>query len=85
MSNCQLCDDNIFDDDEEWYKDVMVCKKCQAFLEEHDQVDGKLIVDRCKECGHIKSVWFEKYKPRGRKIGSKNKPKAPKNQAVLDV
>ena len=84
MSNCMLCDDDIFDDCEQYYKDIMVCRKCLDYLSEHDQVDGKLVIDRCKECGHVKNVSFVKYKKRGRPTGSKNEAKIDKAQKTLD-
>ena len=62
---------------------ILLCKDCYEKVEKHHKVDGKFVVDRCKYCGHIKGVYFIKYKRRGRPAGSKNKPKPPQEVIPL--
>ena len=84
MSYCQLCGEETFALDshcEKYYKGLTVCDDCYQFLEENDGYTGKLVVEKCKTCKQITDVRFEKYKTRGRKIGSKNK-KTDKNHQL---
>jgi len=75
---CKRCGEEFFDSsDVKDYEGLAVCSKCLEWFEENDGETGKLIIDKCGECGHIKGWRFEKYKPRGRPKGSKNKAKEP--------
>ena len=75
---CKRCGGEFFDsDDVEYYKDLPVCSDCLMWFEEHDGVDGKLVIDKCGECGHLRGWNFEVYKKRGRPKGSKNKVVVP--------
>jgi DNA-directed RNA polymerase subunit N (RpoN/RPB10) len=60
-------------------RDIYVCGTCFTFLGERERIVGRLVVDRCKECGRVKSAKFQPYKKKGRQKGSRNKPK-PKPQ-----
>lgn len=75
---CKRCDEEFFDSsDVEYYKDLPVCSDCLEWFEVHDGVEGKVIIEECPECGHLKGWRFEKYKQRGRPKGSNNKVVEP--------
>ena len=42
------------------------------------------MVDQCTRCGHTRRVYWQKYKPRGRKKGIRNPKEPPKNCLTLD-
>jgi len=77
---CQKCEHEFFDSsDMRFYKDLVLCSDCVQWFEEHDGYDGKLVVEKCKECGTLKDWDFVLYKKRGRPKGSENKPKTGGN------
>lgn len=75
---CEWCEYEFFgSDDANEYKGITLCKKCVEWFEENDGHTGKLVIEKCKECGKIKDWKFQKYKKRGRPFGSKNRLKIP--------
>lgn len=84
---CPICGEYYFSEEEDQKYvgelDILACEDCREKVEQHHKIDGKYVVDKCKECGHVKQVYFIKYKKRGRKTGSKNKPKEEKNIKTL--
>lgn len=86
--SCPICGEYYFseEDDQHYIKelDIFACCDCAEKVEKHHKIDGKYVVKKCRECGHIKEVFFIRYKKRGRKLGSKNKPKPGEpHQTVL--
>lgn len=79
--SCPICGEyfNDFDHGPKHVKelDLMVCEQCLGRIERRHKIDGKYVVHRCKECGHVREVEFVKYKKRRRPVGSKNVPKEP--------
>ncbi len=61
--------------------DIYVCEKCDRKIENHHLINGKYIVHKCKECGHIRKLEWIPYKKRGRPIGSRNKGTANEEKA----
>lgn len=57
---------------------IAVCERCDERIDNHHEVDGKYVVHKCKECGHITKLEWVAYKKRGRPAGSKNKAKLEK-------
>ncbi len=80
MADCQMCGEDIFGSDhDDLYpigkESVFLCRDCAKRVEDHEEKgDGKYVVVRCKECGHIRDIKFIKYKPRGRPTGSRTDP-----------
>jgi len=65
---------------------IYLCDDCKKRKEEREEKEhGTWKVDKCKTCGHIKGIYWKEYKKPGRKKGSKNKPKTPKNVQPLQI
>jgi len=81
MTSCAWCGEDIFEAGHSELFDigkesVYLCHDCRTKVESNiDEGKGKYIVDKCRTCGHVRGLIFRKYKPRGRKKGSQNKPK----------
>ncbi len=87
---CDVCGEYYFDEESDKHYvselDIYVCDDCLARIEEHHGVDGKYVVEKCKECGHVKGVTWHPYKKRGRPAGSKNEKKeAPEKTKTLEA
>jgi len=85
-SHCDLCGDEIFDISagDNYYDGIVACNRCMEYLEAHDRHTGRLVVDKCKECGHVRGARFQKYQKKGRPVGSKNAvPKAAKGTPAI--
>lgn len=82
---CPGCGEEFDDfDHEARYNQVLhiaVCEKCDERIEKHHLIDGKYVVHKCKECGHITKLEWIPYKKRGRPSGSKNKITANQEKA----
>lgn len=80
MTNCQMCGEDLFGADHHdlhtiGKKSYYLCRECAHHVREHEEKnDGKYVVDRCKECGHVRDIRFIKYKTRGRPRGSRTDP-----------
>lgn len=79
MTNCDYCDDELFDDYDSIYHmrsgdAVRLCDSCKEKFDNEDGVSGKFVAERCKSCGHLRGIKFVRYKPRGRPKGSRTDP-----------
>jgi uncharacterized radical SAM superfamily Fe-S cluster-containing enzyme len=77
---CKICEsslsDFVFIDGVE--DGLELCPDCKAEMEEYiEEEKGKIVLDKCKTCGHLKEILWVDYKKRGRPEGSTNKPKDP--------
>jgi len=80
MTDCQMCGEDIMcaghsDLHDIGKESVYLCRDCAKRVDDHQEKgDGKYVVARCKECGHVRDIKFIKYKKRGRPTGSRNDP-----------
>jgi hypothetical protein len=82
---CERCDKEFgYGDTLEDFEGITICTKCKEWLDEHNKVDGRLRITRCKCCKHITKVEWQVYQKRGRKKGGHNKPKGPSSKSIFD-
>ena len=89
MTNCDICGEDLWGADHSDLVDVgkesiWVCHDCKPRVSKLlEEGQGKFVLDRCKECGHLKSVKFQRYKKRGRPSGKTTDPvKAAKRKGI---
>ena len=82
---CQRCDKEFgFGDTLNDVEGLTFCTECFNWIEEHEKVDGRLKIEKCKCCKRIVSWDWVPYKKRGRKMGGHNKPKPPISRSIFE-